>query len=127
MEILYQGDPKVSPTFEGSIIGSPKEVRSAIGNIRIDEDEKEDEEGEGVWKGWPILAVVLCSLAVISSLVLGPAYPLSVIAYTMIAEITIILLLLASFRIFLQRAVGFLDFWKETPRSGGDKQKLTID
>lgn len=126
IEILYQGDPKVSPTFAGSIMGSPKGVRSVIGNIRIGDDE-EDEEGEGTWKRWPVLAVVLCSLAIISSLVLGPAYPLSVIAYTMIAEIVIVLLLVASFRVFLQRAVGFPDFWKETPQSGGDKQKLTID
>jgi hypothetical protein len=126
IEILYQGDPKASPTLTGSIMGAPRGIRSVVGIIDIDEDE-ENEVGSGVWKGWLVAAIALCALTVISSLTLGTAYPLSIVAYTLIAEIIIGVLFFAALKVFLQRMVGFPEFWKETPQSGGDRQKLTID
>jgi hypothetical protein len=126
IEILYQGDPKASPVLTGSIMGAPRGIRSVLGTIDVAEDE-ENEVGSGTWKGWPVVIVVLCALAVISSLTLGPAYPLSVVTYTLIAEIIVVVILYTSFKAYIQRIIGFPDFWKDTLQSGGDRQKLTID
>lgn len=111
IEILYQGDSKIPPTLSGSIVGAPKGIRSVPGTLQVgpyefeDEEEDEDEDGFGWrWLGW---VAVLCAAAAVSAVMLGPSYPLSVVSYTLIAEVIIIAIFFAALKIYLHRMVGF--------------------
>lgn len=132
VEILYQGDPKVAPTLSGSIMGAPKGIRSAPGTLQVGpyefegKDEDEDEDG-AQRRSWLVWAAVLLASAAVSTTMLGPAYPLSVILYTPITELIIAMLFFAAMKIFLRRMVGFPEFFKEIPRTGGDKSKIVIE
>jgi hypothetical protein len=131
IEILYQGDPKLPPTLSGSIMGAPKGVRSVPGTLQVGpyefEAEDEDEDEDGVWRGWLIWAIALCASAAVSTVMLGAAFPLSVILYTLIAEAIIVMIFFAALKIFLRRVIGFPQFFKEIPRTGGDRSKIVID
>jgi len=126
IEILYHGDPKASPSLKGSIMGAPRGIRSMLGTIDVQEDE-ENEVGSGIWNGWKVAVAAICAFAIISSLSLGPSNPLSVVAYTLITEIAVGVLVIAYLKAFAKRAIGFVQFWKETSQSGGERQKLTVD
>lgn len=132
VEILYQGDPKVPPTLSGSIVGAPKGIRSLPGTLQVGpyefegEDGDEDDDDRIGWR-WPVQAAVLCAVATVSTALLGPSYPLSVVSYTLIAELIIMMLFFAALKIYLRRMVGFPKFFKEIPSTGGDRSKIVID
>jgi hypothetical protein len=109
VEILYQGDPKEKPILTGSIMGAPKGMRPISGHISLDspvEHEEDEDEGEwGWWKRWLSPTGILGAAAVISTAIFGPTFPLSVILYTIIAEIAIGAAFLASMTVFLKRSV----------------------
>jgi len=130
IEILYQGDPKVPPTLSGSIMGAPKGIRSLPGTLQVGpyefEGEGEDEDGGGRWR-WLVWSAVLCASAAVSTAIFGPSYPLSVVFYTLITELIIVMIFYAALKIYLRRMVGFPRFFKEIPRTGGDKSKIVID
>lgn len=124
IEILYQGDRKTPPTLTGSIMGAPKGIRSSLGTLPIEDIEA----GEGdtrIWRGWMVLAAVLCASAAVSAVALGPAYSLSVIIYTLITELVIAAALVGFLHIYARRAIGFVKFWRETPLSG--KPRIKVD
>jgi hypothetical protein len=79
--------------------------------------EEEDEEEEGSWwRGWLMPAVVLCLAALISTLELGSTYPLSVVLYTLSAELILAALFFGYLYLHLMRGLGSRNFWKNMPR-----------
>jgi len=114
IEILYQGDPKASPTVTGSIMGAPKGIQ-VVPRITLGEPDEPEEEAEGWWKGWLITAVVLCSSVIISTVKLGPTRLLSVVLYTLSAEFILAALLFGYLLLHLRRGLGSRNFWKNIP------------
>lgn len=127
IEILYQGDPEVSPTVTGSIMGAPKGLqvvpRMTLGGPGEPEgDEEDDEEDEGSWwRGWLMPAVVLCAAAAISTLELGSTYPLSIVLYTLSAELILAALFFGYLYLHLMRGLGSRNFWRNMPRTKAGK------
>jgi hypothetical protein len=114
IEILYQGDPKLKPKLAGTIMGAPKGFESRMGTLSFSDEE--DDEDTGMWKGWwPILAT-LCVFGAGSTVLLGLSHPLTVVLLTVLGEIALIALMYATLVIYVQRAVGLPDLWKETPQ-----------
>jgi len=118
IEILYQGDSEQSPTLTGSIMGAPKGIQT-IPRMKLTygdgpEDDDDEEEGNG-WRGWLVPATVLALAAAISAVEVGPAHPLSIVLYTLIAELILAALFSASIGLYFSRRVGSRNFWKNIP------------
>lgn len=121
IEILYQGDPKVSPSLAGSIMGAPKGIQTIPRMTLFREDGpdgEEEEEEEGWSRGWLISAVVLCAAAAVSAMKLGPTRPLSIVLYTLIAEAILATAFFAYLRIYILRTMGSRSFWEKIPPIG---------
>jgi hypothetical protein len=130
VEILYQGDPQVSPTVTGSIMGAPRGIqvvpRLTLGGpgepAGGEEGDEEEEKGPGSWwKGWILPAVVLCSAAIISALKLGSADPLSIVLYTLNAELILAALFFGYLYLHLMRGLGSRNFWRNMPQTKAGK------
>jgi hypothetical protein len=124
IEILYQGDPKLEPTVAGSIRGVPQGLKS-VGDALSWSDEELHEE-KGTWKGWLPAFAVLFLLTAGSAALLGFSHPLTVVLFTVLGEIILIVLAFGTLFFFFQRAVGFTDLWKEPPGSVGPP-RIKID
>lgn len=126
IEILYQGDPNASPTLMGSIMGAPKGIRPTSSRIILEELEEDDtEDEESGWKGYAIPAVAVCASAVVSSILLGAAYPLTVVLYTLSAELVIIAIFFAYLVVHIRRTIGSGRFWRDIPPLRIGKQLAT--
>jgi len=124
IEILYQGNPKLKPELVGSIRGVPQGLKSVLGTLSLDEEE--DDEAEGTWKGWVPGLITLCLFAAASTVLFGISHPLTVVLLTVLAQIVLIAILIASLHAVLRWAIGFPELWKETPEGVGNP-RIKID